>query len=232
MGRRCRSTVVSASDVTAAFAVVVLIGCFALMAIRSGPALVPPDRSVRVPPTQQPPENPDREAPVEEITLDHFPGFTSSQHFQRVVIRRDGTVTRHEGGVGEDESLSLGMIGPQDYRHLEGLLDRTRFFEMEGAGYPADVPFTEISAVRAGRRKRVTGHPAIIDVRFRDYSPPGFREIERAINGVVSRVTFRERIGHRPRPEAVTRDLSTRVATGPGEFPSCECPACCPRYGG
>jgi len=147
---RSRPTIVPPSDAIAALAVLVLIGCFATIAMRSRSAPVPAVRSVQASRTEQTAKKNDREALIEEIALEHVPGLMDV-HREKVVMCKDGTVTRVTGLWGRArEAKSRGRIGPQDFRQLERLLERTGFFEMEETGYTVHGSYVEISALRVG----------------------------------------------------------------------------------
>jgi hypothetical protein len=126
--------------------------------------------------------------PIEEISLIRMPGLTyPPRQYQKVVIRRDGSVTRNERGKkdGKYEKQSLhGSIGEGRFEGLEKLLRRQRYFSMQRLGYPMDAPYVGIRVSNQFEFTELTGQHAAQQAA----SPDGFNEIVTAIDELIAQV--------------------------------------------
>jgi hypothetical protein len=121
-------------------------------------------------------------AQVDEITLKRF-GHAEKAPYYEVRLSKDGTVTY----TGEFNVARIGTfkakIEREDFRRLEQMLNRFRYFEMteEYLAGP-DAPHVRTSALRAGKRKT-------IEDGWGSAAPVELWAIEMAIDGLIAQIT-------------------------------------------
>jgi hypothetical protein len=120
-------------------------------------------------------------AKIDEITLKRF-GHDPTAPCYQIELSKDGTAIY----TGEFNVARIGTfkseIEPEDFRRLEEMLNRVRYFEMKEE-YESGVDFPQVStsAVRTGQRKTI--HDA-----WGSHAPVELWAIEMAIDGLIAQV--------------------------------------------
>ena len=126
-------------------------------------------------------------AEIDEITLERF-GHRPDAPFYEVVLSKDGAVTY----TGEFNVSKIGtfkaIIEPRDFRRLEEMINRFRYFDRNDEILVADdADDVRTTVLRSGQRKT-------IDDGWGSTAPVELWAIEMAIDGLVAGIADWQKI--------------------------------------